>query len=283
MTPGSPAEPLATRIEDHQGGLPVREEEAHDLVSFTRIIAQQADSAGEQFWFRGCSDSRYRLVPSLFRHPSVSAIEQLLEMEIRLLTRFKQRSVPFLQAGLPTTDWDCLFLMQHFGVPTRLLDWSENAQVGLWFALKPGIDLGGDDTESAVWMLDPVSWNRRMLAFQSYKGGVLSPGVDVQLDGYAPGARRDVMNVAPAALYGTHNSPRIVAQRGVFTIAGKDTKPLEEFADTGDHSELTRILIPAPSRKSMLEELRRMGVTESMIYPDLQGLAQELQAIEGFR
>jgi hypothetical protein len=266
-----------------EGGaaLPLREEEVSDLVSFTTLVGGLADPAGGQFWFRGCSDSRYTLVPSLFRHPTITPVEGLLEVEVRLLTRFKQRSVPFVQTRLPEDNWENLFLMQHYGVPTRLLDWSENALVGLWFALQPSPCTSPDEVSAAVWVFDPVSWNRKVFEHQTYTRGVLSAG-EVQLDGYAPGATVDLMNTAPVALYGTHNSPRIVAQRGVFTIAGKDRGSLEAFAQGADYPTLTKILIPGNAQKSMLEELRRIGVTESMIYPDLPGLAQELRVTEGF-
>lgn len=55
-------------------------------------------------------------------------------MEFDILNRFKHRSIPFQQRPL-NTDWEYLFFMQHFGVPTRLLDWSENSHVALYFAI----------------------------------------------------------------------------------------------------------------------------------------------------
>ena len=65
------------------------------------------------------------------------------------------------------------------------------------------------------------------LTTKTYEGNVIAPGDDA-LKGYKP--RRDYtgLNNFPVAVYGAHNSPRIVAQRGVFTVFGKITKPLEE-------------------------------------------------------
>jgi FRG domain len=76
-------------------------------------------------WYRGCRDKDHKLKPTLYRHVSKTKIDDISVLETELTTRFVQRSLPFLQRTL-TNDWDKLFLMQHYGVPTRLLDWTEN-------------------------------------------------------------------------------------------------------------------------------------------------------------
>ena len=256
----------------------------HDLRGFTETITNLSVAVdGRPLWFRGTRDANYELLPSLFRHPSVTDIEKLFELESRLLNLFKQRSVPFIISQPPTEVWGLLFLMQHYGVPTRLLDWSENAFVALWFALSPPHN-PTDLRTKAVWVIDPALWNRQVLSHMKYEGGILSVG-DTPLNGYQPAAAemRD-MNTMPVAMYGTHNSPRIVAQRGVFTIAGKDRHSLETFADDfKDPSPCVwRIEIPPTSVVSLATQLRSVGVSESMIFPDLEGLARELKSLEGF-
>ena len=144
------------------------------------------------------------------------------------MTRFRQRSIPYHSRSL-TDDWDTLFFMQHYGVPTRLLDWTENPLIALHFALmgasmrptksgKPAFA-----SNAAVWVLDPVEWNRHALRHVSFEGGVLTPDDEV-LKGYRPIPKFAGMHNQPVALYGAHNSARIVAQQGVFTIFGRDTK-----------------------------------------------------------
>src|SRR4051794_17255033 len=76
-------------------------------------------------WYRGCGLSTHPLVPSIYRHPTRTTPPELLELEGQILQRFRERSVPYLATPASMqTDWDMLFLMQHFGVPTRLLDWT---------------------------------------------------------------------------------------------------------------------------------------------------------------
>ncbi len=264
----------------------MEEKKVESLAEFSISISEIAQKKiGDALWFRGCKKSTYKLTPTLFRHKDIDNVEKLLELENRLLTRFSQRALPFLPGGLPESNWERMFLMQHYGVPTRLLDWTENAFVALWFALSHANASNRNEGDATVWILNPAEWNREVFAHISYPGGVLSTA-DELLNPYKPqmqDARRSTMNNAPVALYGTHNSPRIVAQRGVFTVAGQSLDPLESFSNPEHHTgSLIRIDIPERSRDRILIDLRSTGFSESMIFPDLDGLARELSHKEGF-
>lgn len=64
-------------------------------------------------WYRGLTDHSYPLNPSIYRDPYKP------EHESTFLGRFKSQTPPFL-VNLPQNDWEWLFLMQHYGVPTVL-------------------------------------------------------------------------------------------------------------------------------------------------------------------
>lgn len=235
----------------------------------------------EPLWFRGSGVASHTLVPSLYRHPSITDVDELLQLEEKVLRRFEERSVPYERVPRGET-WEILFLMQHFGVPTRLLDWTENPYIALFFALASQ----RDDAEepAAVWVLQPRIWNRGALAEISYDEGILSIGNNA-LDSYRPSATSQLMRLAPVGMYGIHNSPRIVAQRGVFTIFGKDTTPLETLFVDGEYlsDALVKIDIPSDEIEKLRESLFAIGFTDSVIYPDLSGLATELKRYFGFR
>jgi len=91
----------------------------------------------------------FQLLPSIAR--SISGIPLNPELEILFLSKFKSLATPYVES-LPNgveSYWSWLFQMQHYGVPTRLLDWSRDALVALYFAtnpedvaLNPNIDAG---------------------------------------------------------------------------------------------------------------------------------------------
>ncbi len=165
-----------------------KQEQPKTFTDFVALVDGLQVKAEQSLWYRGCGKSTHRLQPTLYRHKRKKKIDELSSLELQVITRFRQRSIPFHDRSL-LDDWDALFFMQHYGVPTRLLDWTENPLIALYFAVmsapfktkKSGrIHFASD---AAVWVLDPVAWNRKSLEHQSFDGGVLTPG-DEALKGY---------------------------------------------------------------------------------------------------
>jgi hypothetical protein len=252
-------------------------------------LVEEFMSPGLPMWYRGAGSAAYALSPSLFRHPELTTAEELMDLETRILQRYRERSIPYVaSATRPERDanWENLFVMQHFGVPTRLLDWTESPYVGLFFALTScafDYAAGVARTDPCVWALRPEAWNQQAMIHVSYSGGVLSID-DPLLNNYQPGATMHAMGVKPVAMYGLHNSPRIVAQRGVFTIFGKDTTPMEAVLRDSDYKDdtLIKIVVPAASVGPLRQSLFKIGITDSVVFPDLGGLALELRRFYGY-
>jgi FRG domain len=253
--------------------------EVNTLTEFTKLIEERLAASNGILWHRGCADfDNHRLSPGLYRHPAATGIKELLELEVKMLSHFKQRSIPFVDSPLRHA-WECLFFMQHFEIPTRLLDWTENPFIALYFALTSKVP----DSDSAIWMLDPIAWNRKSLDYMDFKEDILSVD-DTRLDYLKPGAGYGTMNADPLAIYGYHNSARIVAQRGVFTIFGKDTGPMEKIYGEKDYPEdcLLKVRLPKDKKADLLSSLFKMGFTHSVVFPDLEGLARETKHFFGF-
>lgn len=253
------------------------------LPAYMEVVQKLQRVAGHPLWFRGNNRESYKLVPTLYRHKSAKAQDELRKLERQLMARFRQRSLPYHSRNLQD-DWEALFFMQHYGVPTRLLDWTENPLIALYFALMSSHVTHSQRNASAsciIWVLDPSVWNQAALRHVSYSEGPLTTG-DEDLNGYAPAST--TMGNFPVALYGAHNSPRIVAQQGVFTIFGSYRRSMDTLVSDGEFPEdaLTAIVIEPnrilPMRRSLLEQ----GIIETVVFPDLEGLARETKRFFGF-
>lgn len=252
------------------------------FTEFIGLIESIQDKTDSTLWYRGCGKSSYKLIPSLFRHKKKRKINELVELEYQLMTRFRQRSIPFHDKSLDN-DFDSLFFMQHYGVPTRLLDWTENPFIAFYFAVMSS-DLYYQKNKlrysnpTSIWILDPIKWNRHALRHESFDQDILST-IDEQLKGYKPTSQFTRMNDLPVSLFGSHNSPRIVAQRGVFIIFGQNMFPMEKIYEIENFPN--NCLIKVTLNKSVLPKMRKAilnhGITESVVFPDLDGLAKEIR------
>lgn len=262
--------------------MPIVERTVEGLVGLLEetLAIANAIGPGRFLWFRGLSCTTYQLLPKLLRDGKTS--DEVFEREQRLVTRFRQRSMAYWPAGYPQDDWEHLFAMQHFGMPTRLLDWSENLFVAAHFALAEALDHSHDGAcIPVVWCMDPVEWNRSTPVLSEFGEGVqVLTTADDELDAYRPDTSKR-RKKSPIAMFGAHNSGRIVAQRGTFIVWGNEVQPLEHFA-AEQTARLWRIELRG-ERAALSTSLQSIGFSETMVFPELPSLATELSRIEGWR
>jgi hypothetical protein len=257
------------------------------------LVESYQSASHKSLWFRGCGSDGHKLLPTLYRHRRRKAVAELEQLESQLVMRFRQGSIPLHSRDL-SDEWDALFFMQHYGVPTRLLDWTENPFIAFYFAVmsarfKAKWDRPSDrsllsfPSNAAVWVLDPIVWNTHALKHQGYDRGVLTPADEALLP-YKPLTKFKDMNVLPVALYGAHNSPRIVAQRGVFTIFGQQVGAMEDVyrSQSFPKDSLVKVALNRLRLSGMRSSILNQGITESVVFPDLDGLAREMKREFGF-
>ncbi len=220
-------------------------------------------------WFRGEPGSDTPLVPKLYR-PGHRAHD-----ENKLLQLFRRKAPAFWSGSCPdrkaTDHW--LFLAQHVGLPTRLLDWTESGLVGLHFSLL--------ESDPFVWILNPIELNR-MSVTREHEGN----DGEFPLTWFHPtnsnnigsinirGAwERDDQGVSlPVAIQPTSVHPRMSVQRSCFTVQGTDKTSLAIRAP----ELVTRLEIDPKARETIRKDLRWLGIDHSTVFPDLDGLAKEL-------
>lgn len=216
-------------------------------------------------WYRGHSNSSWKLQPHfdrLKRSPR----------EMELLGRFRQNANLLLtQAPALPHDFGWMFLMQHYGVPTRLLDWTESPLVALYFAVED-INPINQKKDAALWILYPMELNSHSTAEQNYipsfEDEWLSNYSFVQ---YSKGKDNGILPIGAIA---TRNNPRIQAQLGVFTIGHRKKTPIEEI-ENGKHC--IKFIIPKEAKKKLKEELRILGITRFQIFPELSSIGEGLR------
>jgi len=163
--------------------------------------------------------------------------------------------------------------MQHYGLPTRLLDWTAGSLIALHFALSR--DTG--EVDAAVWTLDPWalnSWSIRN-ADLVITGGEFEPE-PTAIKYLQPVYKPVRLPSRPIAVVPPHNSPRITAQRGTFTVHGRRLEGLEQQFS----KRIAKIVIPRHRAVEMRRHLRGMGISEFTLFPDLEGLCRDIRSIE---
>lgn len=163
-------------------------------------------------------------------------------------------------------------IAQHYGLPTRLLDWTESATTALFFAcLKPTVD-------GLVFLINPIELNRRGDLSRSR---ILDPQADHELilKFLRAGAREAGRRSYPVAVNPIWGSERIIAQRGAFTLHGS----MFSLDDAGEDNVPSLVAIPIlrEAKARLRSELRRVGVDEMTLFPELEHSCRHLKMCRG--
>jgi hypothetical protein len=190
-------------------------------------------------------------------------------------------------------DWDWYFLMQHHGVPTRILDWSDGALVGLHFAVRVP-PVGPPPEHALVFVLEPyrlLDFLKSLPYYENAKGRwkeycQANPAEGLSFNewdrAYLPSDEEDQKDIllppVPLLSDAIQTTRRIAAQRSRFMIFGTEASWMSDLVDRPD-APIQILRIRAASIPSIRHELRDAGVTESVIFPDLDGLGRELSQV----
>ena len=275
------------------------------LGDFIHCVSEMRKAWGlpkhKELWFRGESKDFEDTIlrPELYRPAKgdngkplpLKPISKLLAIEDDLHDEFMRNAVEHEKESSEDWDWDSYFLMQHHEGPTRLLDWSDGALIALHFALR---NKSNDKHDARVYVLEPYRLNEQLKAlpdmklaedaWEAYAEKRPNEGYDPSAweDSYLPVSEEDFAEVPvprpPMVLEFPHITRRIAAQRSRFIVLGTEPNWMQdEFRKTD--STIKLITIAADARAQLRQDLRDCGITESVIYPDLDGLGREMKQL----
>lgn len=233
--------------------------------------------------YRGQSDSSWSLEPSLLRdlkefHPGISEQAQV-DREVRAVDFFKKKSplrllpteLSFLESVAGT-----LLLMQHYGAPTRVLDWSLSPWVGAYFA---AVDHPKKD--GAIWLANGDAIDATCPTDKMHVPSIFD------IDNKQPiclfDARRTevwekiTLNVSGnmiCVLNPRFENPRMAAQQSVFTMAARVGTDHVDLGKVLQPSDTEKIIIPAAMKAPLLLRLFKMNLVATNLFPDITGIAR---------
>ncbi len=215
--------------------------EIKDVIDIHKIFSIFRAHPPLGWWFRGQANSHWKLIPKAGR-------QEYNLPNNRDLGRFKEwKTKARAYIKLSTLDWENLAIAQHYGMATRLLDWTYNPLIATYFAVCENFEDDG-----MVYCYEPELFVSEQTSLDSEARGY----------GYIPEAI----------------DRRVVVQQSIFSLHS----PANAEIEIKDHfimnnlKNLNSILIPQKIKREILKHLNDYGINQSTIFPDLTGLSHHL-------
>lgn len=225
--------------------------------------------------FRGQPALHWDLTPSVFRADHRAREHSYIQEFMHAApVRSKECPPPHDKAA-----W--LPLMQHFGLPTRLLDVTRSILVAAFFAAdspdQPASDQPSPDGQ--IWALDALHINQRttgepaLLSLRMLADAPPRSG-EFHLLNDAFSQRKRSREPLYAVVAASELDLRLYAQQGLFLI---QNVPISIDQQPGAEQFVRRYRVAAEAKRELLDQLDSLGINESRMFPDLEHLASHIR------
>lgn len=244
----------------------IKIEEANDLLNYVEELSRKENV--RHIYLRGQSKVDWELIPNVGRKQVFAGRERMFDKKIehKILHRFRRHA--YAQYNRVISEWEALFLGRHHGLPVRLLDWTPNPLVALFFACR-----SNPTNDGAVW------------AFIIRSPSIEGSSIDV----FTETKPLEIKGVK--IIYPFDASPRMSVQSSIFTIQDDPQKKLEsynpeDYIDSPGDFDIKRLIkwkVPAAKKTNLLDFLDRNSINNRSLFPDLDGIAKGIWEAEVLR
>ncbi len=261
--------------------------------SVNKEIGEQGDIS--MLCYRGVKNDKYDLIPSIYRkgiydsalykHFDVSFFHN---MEKNFVHLFGAKCASILSHKKDISAWELYELMQHYRMPTRLLDWSSSSLVALFFA----VDQTNVDETPCVWLMNPchltnltvtncnsLNSNKYMNIWVTLTDPVFKLKQEDDLNKFVNKYLEigDDLPIYPFSIMPKYIDNRIIAQKSIFTIHGSKMTPLNKMKWKEEELQFYKLRIEPSKAPKIKSDLHSMGIDRSTLFPDLEGLANTIK------
>ena len=249
------------------------------LKSWEDFIKDIASKTRLEWIFIGQSNADWDLKTSLERANIVSSFPSYEE---EYLNEFKRGAKFYLKdEELPSTQLEWFSMIQHFGAPSRLLDFTKSPYIAAFFAFERA---NPQDEAVAIWVLNKNFLYQQALYFFKDKNISISSTSHYTFDDntfervFLKSLEEDFDCVFP--IESKQINQRYFLQQALFLCQGNPEKPiieqLEFISKDILHETIIKVIIPISEKKKVLQDLLKMNISPASLFPGLDGFAQSL-------
>lgn len=276
-----------------------------ELLNILKILESYfEDEFGKKafFIYRGHPSVEYKLIPSIFRKfkqedDKHEYWKYSLSNENEMYMHFIKEAKLYIKNIDDNTNEGYLEWMvyaQHFGVPTRLLDFTNNPLVALYFACSKE-----ENKDGAIWIINLINYKKihsKVLKSESNLNEYTTKSELIYE--VISELKNGTLNCSkfPIQFIPYYLDERMSTQASSFLLWGQDERPFEDMIEKENYINISsakngvsieyegkseefilKILIPHEKKKTILEELDLLGVNPKSIFPGLDGIGKYIE------